>query len=73
MIVEGGHKDNYFQLIATGVTGDHGDLVQRLVVRATGIVIGQNMDHIMVDVPAQDLQATHNHATHIAAQVRIKS
>ena len=73
MIVERGNKNHYFQLIATGVTGDHGDLVQRLVVRATGIVIGQNMDHIMVDIPAQDLQAPTNYATQIAAQVREKS
>ena len=39
------------------------------MVRATGIVIGQNMGHITVDVPAQDLQAPTNHATHIAAHV----
>ena len=49
------------------------DLVQRHVVRAPGIVIGQKMGHIMVDVPAQDLQAPHNHATQKAAQVRKNS
>ena len=71
MIVERGNKNHYFQLIATGVAGDHGDLVQRHAVRVPGIVIGQQMGHIMVDVPAQDLQATHNHATHIAAQLQV--
>ena len=60
---------HYFQLIATGVAGDHGDLVQSHAVRVPGIVIGQQMGHIMVDVPAQDLQAPTNHATHIAAHV----
>ena len=64
MIVERGNKNHYFQLIATGVAGDHMDLVQRHVVRALSIVIGQELGHIMVGVPAQDLlQAPQPHAT----------
>ena len=60
---------HYFQLIATGVAGDHMGHVQGHVVRAPGIVIGQKLGHIMVEIPAQDLQAPTNHATHIAAHV----
>ena len=70
MIVERGHKDNYFQFIATGGVGVHGVHVLRHVVRAPSLVQGQKLGHIMVDVPAQDLQSPHNYATQIAAQVR---
>ena len=53
---------HYFQLIATGVAGDHMGHVQRHVARVPRNVIGQEMDLIMVDVPAQDLQAQQPHA-----------
>ena len=40
---------------------------------AVSLVQGQNMGHITVGVPAQDLQVPQHHGTHITAQVRKKS
>ena len=59
-------------MIATGVAGDHGDLVLRIVVGAVSLVQGQKLGHITVGVPAQDLQVPQHHVTHIIAQVRKK-
>ena len=72
MIVERGHKDNYFQFIATGGVGVHGAHVRGHVVGAVSLVQGQKLGHITVGVPAQDLQVPQHHVTHIIAQVRKK-
>ena len=72
LITERGYCHHYFQWIVPGGIGDHGVHVLRHVVRAPSLVQGQKLGHIMVDVPAQDLQSPHNYATQIAAQVRKK-
>ena len=59
-----------FQWIAAGTIGDNGNHVLRLVVRVPSLVPGQNLDHIMVDSNAQDLQPPQNLAIQMTAQVR---
>ena len=63
MIVEGGHKDNYFQLTATGGVGVRGVHVQRHVVWAPSLVQGQKLGLFKVDVNLKATQLTLNLAT----------
>ena len=53
----------YFQYLAHGEIGDHGDHAQRHVDQATKHVQEQKLDHITVEVNAQDLQPPQHHAT----------
>ena len=64
------NSPHQFQWIAVGTIGDDGDHVLRLVVRVPSLVPGQNLDHIMVDSNAQDLQPPQNLAIQMTAQVR---
>ena len=53
LIVEGGHKDNYFQLMATGGVGVHGVHVQG---QAPSLVQGLKLGLFMVDLRPQVLR-----------------
>ena len=63
LIVEGGHKDNYFQLMATGGVGVRGVHVQRHVVWAPSLVQGQKLGLFKVDVNLKATQLTQHFAT----------
>ena len=58
-----------FQWTALGKIGGHGDHVPRHVVQALRLVQDQKMDHITVEVNAQDLQPPQQYAIQNPVQV----